>query len=93
MGTSGNGTIGGNPAWTGNRQHNLTTVMWPIGTKLAVQNGMTDNLGVNMPIQSSHSGGAQVLMGDASVRFLNDSLAMITLRQLATRDDGYVNAE
>ena len=91
MGTGGPGSIGGNPApaWNGDRQHNLTTVMWPINTKLK-GDGMGSDVGANMPIQAAHSSGAHVLMGDASVKFLSESTALITLKQLETRDDGFV---
>jgi prepilin-type N-terminal cleavage/methylation domain-containing protein/prepilin-type processing-associated H-X9-DG protein len=44
--------------------------------------------GSNFPICSPHAGGANVLFGDGSVRFLNENLALAILGRLATRDDG-----
>ena len=34
------------------------------------------------------SGGVHGLLGDGSVRFLSENIDMLTLRRLATRDDG-----
>ena len=42
----------------------------------------------DMPFGSMHSGGMNVTMGDASVRFLNQNLSMTTYRALASRDEG-----
>lgn len=42
----------------------------------------------NLPLMSTHGGGANVCFGDGSVRFLTDSTALAVLGQLATRDDG-----
>lgn len=44
----------------------------------------------NRPIQSAHSGGAMVLMGDGSVHFLNESTNLQTLYNLSNRNDGKV---
>ncbi len=49
--------------------------------------------GANTPINSAHVGGAHVLMGDGSVRFLSDSLGLDVLARLATRDDGQTVGE
>lgn len=75
------------PASRGTRCFNCTTVRYPVNqkTKLA---GMHSNLGHNNGIHSSHPSGAQVLVGDGSVRFLSENLQLLTLHLLATRDDG-----
>lgn len=44
--------------------------------------------GPNNEIFSFHSGGANVLMCDGSVRFLRDSVSTATVRALVTRDEG-----
>jgi prepilin-type N-terminal cleavage/methylation domain-containing protein/prepilin-type processing-associated H-X9-DG protein len=44
----------------------------------------------NTPLASSHSGGVNVLRGDGSVQFLRDSIALLTLQNLADKDDGNV---
>jgi len=46
--------------------------------------------GANVPLNSEHSGGVNVLNGDGSVRFLRDSVDMLALARYATRDDGQV---
>jgi prepilin-type processing-associated H-X9-DG protein len=40
--------------------------------------------------RSNHSGGANVAMGDGSVRFVRDSIPIVTWRALATRAGGEV---
>ncbi|HEX4612232.1 MAG TPA: DUF1559 domain-containing protein [Urbifossiella sp.] len=47
-------------------------------------------VGANIPINSAHTGGVNALNGDGSVRFLTNSTPLVTLAQLATRDDGQV---
>ena len=46
--------------------------------------------GSNFPISSPHTGGANVLFGDGTVRFLRDDISLENLGRLATRDDGLV---
>lgn len=52
-----------------------------------------NNCGPFEEIFSFHSGGAHVLLGDGSVRFLNESLDLTVLRALATRNEGEVVGE
>ena len=40
------------------------------------------------PPRSRHTGGAQVCMGDGSVRFISDSINLQTWQRLGARDDG-----
>ncbi len=92
---NGNGTY---PTDTnGARCFNLTTVAVPLGTKdyLTPGGGLpgTRREDCNTPIQSAHPGGANVLLGDGSVRFLSETLPLTTLRYLANRDDGNVFGE
>ncbi|HXG09957.1 MAG TPA: DUF1559 domain-containing protein [Gemmataceae bacterium] len=47
----------------------------------------------NTPLASLHSGGVNVLRGDGSVTFLQDSIALLTLQNLVDRDDGNVAAD
>jgi prepilin-type N-terminal cleavage/methylation domain-containing protein/prepilin-type processing-associated H-X9-DG protein len=56
-------------------------------------NGIGWNFGSNNPLNSAHTGGVHVLMGDGSVRFLSENLNLATLKRLATRDDGGVMGE
>ena len=39
---------------------------------------------------SNHAGGANFALADGSVRFLQDTLAEVTLRRLCVRNDGLV---
>ncbi len=55
----------------------------PLGTK-------GNNAGANDELFSFHSGGVNVLMGDGSVRFIKDSVNVITLRGLITAAGGEV---
>ena len=79
-----------------NRTFNVTSVRYPINYKTGVPGGGGDpgatglgnDLGNNNPIQSAHPGGALVVFCDGSVRFLPDSTPLLTLKLLATRDDG-----
>ncbi|MFM9194346.1 MAG: DUF1559 domain-containing protein, partial [Planctomycetia bacterium] len=70
--------------------YNITTVRYPINDKLwdgVSANGKSNFGRVNKPIQSAHSGGADVLMADGSVVFLQESLDISILRALAARND------
>jgi prepilin-type N-terminal cleavage/methylation domain-containing protein len=53
----------------------------------------TNNCGPNDEIFSQHPGGAHVLLGDGSIRFLAESLDPATLRSLITRSGREVNGE
>ena len=46
--------------------------------------------GGNTILNSFHTGGIQVLMGDGSVHFVSDNINFITLQQLCVKDDGAV---
>jgi prepilin-type N-terminal cleavage/methylation domain-containing protein/prepilin-type processing-associated H-X9-DG protein len=50
--------------------------------------GIGNNFGANNGLYSPHAGGIQVLLADGSVRFITDTIDMLTLRRTATRDDG-----
>jgi prepilin-type N-terminal cleavage/methylation domain-containing protein/prepilin-type processing-associated H-X9-DG protein len=83
------------------RHFNMTSIRYQINRKTGwpagpngqgncATTGVCQNTGNNIPLTSAHSGGVNGLMGDGSVRFLRDSLALPTLAQLSTRDDGTV---
>jgi prepilin-type N-terminal cleavage/methylation domain-containing protein/prepilin-type processing-associated H-X9-DG protein len=87
-----------------NRTFNVTSLRYPINYKKGCSysgypfspenttgtNGLGIDLGDNNPLQSVHPGGANALFADGSVRFLSESLPLMTLKLLATRDDGQV---
>lgn len=86
------GTAGFSPG--SERQFGLTSINFPVGSKkFAVLTGVPVNGAANTPIQSIHVGGAHILLGDGSVRFISDSLNYDTLRALCVRDDGIVVGE
>jgi prepilin-type N-terminal cleavage/methylation domain-containing protein/prepilin-type processing-associated H-X9-DG protein len=72
------------------RTFNLTCVYHPVNYKTATGNGVSGNCGPNTPIQSAHPGVVNVAFADGSVQTLSESLDMITLCNLATRNDGQV---
>jgi len=78
-------------AWqTDNRVFNCTTVRYPINFKTfdpTPTMGLLTNGGTNKPIQSIHAGGAFVLMGDASVKFMNESISLRVLKDLSNIND------
>jgi len=90
-------TMGCNSSGSGStpntdRTFNCTTVRYMIN-----QNGFTtgsagtcDNMGTNIPLSSSHTGGCCVAMADGTVRFLSDTTVLTTLQYMACRNDGQV---
>lgn len=76
----------GNDGWE--RIFNMTCVLHRINEKTFEALGVPGNCGPNRPIQSVHSGGANVAFGDGSVHFLSDGIEIQTLYNLANRDDG-----
>jgi len=72
--------------------YNITTIRYPPGTRDFDQPGIRENRGANNPLLSAHTGGVLSLLSDGSVRFLSNSINLLTLKQLATRDDGQVMA-
>ncbi|MFO0876121.1 MAG: DUF1559 domain-containing protein [Gemmataceae bacterium] len=93
-----NSTFTGGGTISDARTFNTTTVRWPINQKTGWPDapgncgsvGVCDNTGANIPLNSAHSGGVVVLLGDGSVRFVANSTALSILAMLATRDDGLV---
>lgn len=78
------------------RAFNVTTVRYGVNQKVGWTNspgnctgqGICDNTGQNIPLNSAHTGGVNALLGDGTVRFLADSITIDVLGRLATRDDG-----
>jgi len=102
MGTNTN-TPPNNPGATSsdNRQFNCTTIRYQINLKTGWSTnggtgtqsgdctvGVCYDMGNNIPLNSNHGGGVNILMGDGSVRLLSDSTSIAVLGALAVRDDG-----
>ena len=52
--------------------------------------GSMANMAVDLPPSSYHPGGVNVLLGDGSVRFIKDSIALSVWRALSTRNGGEI---
>jgi prepilin-type N-terminal cleavage/methylation domain-containing protein len=50
--------------------------------------GVCGDTGDNIPLNSTHTNGINALLGDASVRFVTNSISLATLGMLSVRDDG-----
>jgi prepilin-type processing-associated H-X9-DG protein len=73
-----------------NRSFNCTTVRYSINQIgfASNSNGTTDNTGSNIPLSSNHTGGANMLFADGTVRFWPNSTAALVLAVACTRYDG-----
>jgi prepilin-type N-terminal cleavage/methylation domain-containing protein len=88
MGQQGGSLVVGQTGNSDYRPFNLTAIRYPIGTKEYNLPGVYDNHGSNNPLLSAHPGGTQILLTDASARFVSATMDLLTLKLLATRDDG-----
>jgi len=87
---------------TDNRTFNLVTLRYPINQKRrpgtgwpdwpgnCAADGICQNASANLPLNSAHPGGAVVLLGDASARFIPEVTDLQIVARMATRDDGQV---
>ena len=83
-----------------NREPCLTTIRYPINKTGGWTNDVTNTgvgiggtysgncTGANIPLNSTHDGGVNILLCDGSVRFLPSATSLAIVAQLATRDDG-----
>ena len=99
MGTSHVGFPSGNDSMNAGRNcphsncarcYNTTT----ISTRGIVSRGLVFNdygeLRCNKPLNSTHTGGINVVFADGHVQFVDQSLPLLTLKNLVNRDDGSV---
>ena len=77
--------VSGSPNNKYRPDHELTA--WMTGGTFIAQG---NNAGNNDEIASFHPSGANILMGDGSVRFLKDTVNVVTLRGLVTLNGGEV---
>jgi len=68
--------------------HGLTTVRWALNAPTAVVGSSDMAYMNNTVLNSSHPGVVQVLLADASVHSLSETIDMETLRRLCAADDG-----
>jgi prepilin-type N-terminal cleavage/methylation domain-containing protein len=69
---------------------NQKTGWVPAVANVGVSPSRWQSEGANVPLVSAHTGGVNALNGDGSVRFVRDSIDLLTLARYATRDDGGV---
>ena len=67
-------------------------VGWPDGGDCGAL-GVCPNFGCNIPLNSTHSGGVNATFADGTVRFLSNTLSVLDLAKLATRDDAMPTPE
>ncbi|TWT33275.1 DUF1559 domain-containing protein [Blastopirellula retiformator] len=80
------------------RTFNQTTVRYKLNQKIGWDNGsgtcmstgVCHNFGNNIPLNSAHPGGLQLLYVDGSVHFATETMALEEVAKLVTRDDGLV---
>jgi prepilin-type N-terminal cleavage/methylation domain-containing protein len=86
---------GGYGAGGDNRTFSCTTIRYPINLLRngwadsgSVSQGVAPDTSVNGPLRSAHPGGCLVAMCDGSNRFQAQTTNIVTLAQMAIRDDG-----
>ena len=73
--------------------YNVKVLVWPINAKVD-RSGTPPNIGYNhLPMGSYHPGGANFLLGDASVHFLNESISLEIYQSLGTCNGGEVETQ
>jgi prepilin-type N-terminal cleavage/methylation domain-containing protein/prepilin-type processing-associated H-X9-DG protein len=80
------------------RHFNCTSLRYMINQRVDASNtganaaahnaGLNNDAGTNFPLNSNHSGGVNVAMGDGSVRFVRDSLPLAAIHAFSTRQGG-----
>jgi len=92
MGVGNSGTKSGYGGSGGERQFNITTIMYQPGTNNYSLPGIDYNHGPNNPLLAAHPGVTNVMAADGSARTMSNSIELVTLLRLATRDDGFTAA-
>ena len=93
--TGARGSMGGNWAWYAAGQTTLNTATTP-NWKLPSAGGDCCPGGAHdwgfglIPPRSRHTGGVNALFGDGSLRFIRDSITLITFQYLGNKADGMV---
>ncbi len=88
-GTPPNYQNSSNPALPAPSAWNITTIKYLPNTRTFELPGVKDNpRGPNNPLSSQHAGGVHVLFLDGSAHFITDTMDLLMLRELSTRDDG-----
>lgn len=84
---SNHGWLMGSPG-ANNRKFNITTVRYSPNETDNTLPGTGNNDGPNNGIYSAHPGGVQAAGCDGAVKFVSESINMLTLKRLCSRADG-----
>ncbi len=87
-------TGGGQVGWGDGRHFNCTSVRYRInqrGFANSASTGTNNDVGTNFPLNSAHTGGINVGLGDGTVRFFRDSLDPAVIHAFCTRAGGETN--
>lgn len=82
--------VGVQPAGSDMWGMSLTSVAYAINSKTASSAGSDTSYKGNSILNSAHTGGINVLLGDGSIRFIPDSVNFATFQALCVRNDGIV---
>jgi hypothetical protein len=85
--TGEHGWMMGNPG-AGERSFNITTVRYSPNEDDNTLSGTGMNDGSNNGIYAAHPGGVQAAVCDGSVKFVSETINMLTLKRLCSRQDG-----
>ena len=91
--TNGRGVVDGTNVSNFNQSvQTLTSIRYPVNHG----DGSLEGVGIgnfNNGLLSAHTGGANVCYADGSAHYVSGSIDLLTLKQLVTRDDGFVLGE
>ncbi|HVW00461.1 MAG TPA: DUF1559 domain-containing protein, partial [Planctomycetaceae bacterium] len=87
IGCAGSGTP---PAYTGDRAFNITTIHFSPNNFAYGMSGVASDHGPNSGLLSAHDEGFNALSVDGHARYFAYNMDRMTLKRLATRDDGGV---
>ena len=82
---------GGQAGWGDGRHFNCTSVRWQInqmGFDSSSTNGTNNDVGTNFPLNSAHTNGANIGVGDGSVRFVTNAMPLASISAYCTRGGG-----
>jgi len=71
----------------------MTTLRYAVGSNARGANGFLDPWDLNLPLNSHHPGGVQILRCDGSVSLLLNGTGPEILQPLAIRDDGQIASD
>jgi prepilin-type N-terminal cleavage/methylation domain-containing protein/prepilin-type processing-associated H-X9-DG protein len=91
MGAAHGSGVTTGPSYGDGRHFNCTAVRYQInqiGFANSAAQGTNNDSGGNFPLNSTHTGGANMLFGDGTVRFSTNATPLATIHALCTRNGG-----